>query len=107
MSWQREVDELRHRLELARQMGGPESVARQHSHGKLTVRERIELLADPGSFREFSRLAGQPTYENDELVAFTLAYKEERDLSAACETVLKKPAAGVHEEWRAWVLKTY
>jgi acetyl-CoA carboxylase carboxyltransferase component len=71
VSWQREVDELRRRLELARQMGGAEGVARQHSRGKLTVRERIELLVDPGSFREFSGLAGRATYENDELVSFT------------------------------------
>src|SRR2546428_3503962 len=33
-------------------MGGPEKVARQHSLGKLTVRERVELLFDPGTFLE-------------------------------------------------------
>jgi methylmalonyl-CoA decarboxylase subunit alpha len=33
-------------------MGGPDKVARQHSLGKMTVRERIELLFDPGSFLE-------------------------------------------------------
>ncbi len=32
--------------------GGPERVARQHKAGKLTARERIDLLLDPGSFRE-------------------------------------------------------
>lgn len=32
--------------------GGPERVARQHKSGKLTARERIDLLLDPGSFRE-------------------------------------------------------
>jgi methylmalonyl-CoA decarboxylase subunit alpha len=33
-------------------MGGADKIARQHSLGKLTVRERIELLFDPGSFLE-------------------------------------------------------
>jgi propionyl-CoA carboxylase beta chain len=32
--------------------GGPERVAAQHKRGKLTARERIELLLDPGSFEE-------------------------------------------------------
>lgn len=32
--------------------GGPDQIERQHSRGKLTARERIEHLVDPGSFRE-------------------------------------------------------
>jgi len=39
-------------------MGGPELVERQHSLGKLTVRERIELLFDAGTFVESGLLAG-------------------------------------------------
>ncbi len=35
--------------------GGPERIARQHEAGKLTARERIEELLDPGSFVEFDR----------------------------------------------------
>ncbi len=34
---------------------GPKSIARQHARGKLTARERIDLLVDPGSFRELDR----------------------------------------------------
>jgi propionyl-CoA carboxylase beta chain len=34
------------------QGGGDERVARQHAKGKLTARERIDLLLDPGSFQE-------------------------------------------------------
>jgi acetyl-CoA carboxylase carboxyltransferase component len=37
-------------------MGGPEKVERQHTLGKLTVRERLELLFDPDSFVEFGLL---------------------------------------------------
>ena len=34
----------------------PAAIARQHERGKLTARERIDRLADPGSFREFGAL---------------------------------------------------
>ncbi len=33
--------------------GGESAVEKQHSKGKLTARERIELLVDPGTFQEF------------------------------------------------------
>ena len=37
--------------------GSEQAVAKQHERGKLTARERIELLLDPGSFTEFDELA--------------------------------------------------
>ncbi|HEY7282647.1 MAG TPA: acyl-CoA carboxylase subunit beta [Actinomycetota bacterium] len=40
-----------------RAMGGAERIERQHAEGKLTVRERLDLLFDPGTFSEFSLLA--------------------------------------------------
>src|SRR5262245_58230080 len=40
-------------------MGGPERVARQHERGKLTVRDRLDLLFDAGSFVELGLLAHQ------------------------------------------------
>jgi len=70
MVWQPELDELKHRRHLAAQMGGKEGIERQYSRGKLTVRERISALADPGSFQEIGGLAGSATYEGDKLVAF-------------------------------------
>ena len=45
-----EIEEICRRREAALAMGGPQKVARQRAAGKLTVRERIDLLADPGSF---------------------------------------------------------
>jgi acetyl-CoA carboxylase carboxyltransferase component len=36
----------------AKAAGGPEAVAKQHSLGKLTARERIDALMDPGTFVE-------------------------------------------------------
>jgi len=65
VTWQPELDELRRREELARRMGGDERVARQHASGRLTVRERIERLLDPGSFHETGALAGKASYGRD------------------------------------------
>ena len=39
-------------------MGGEAKVARQHDNGKLTVRERIDELLDPGTFHEVGTLTG-------------------------------------------------
>ena len=72
MSWQQEIDELARRHALKEAMGGPSGIERQHSQGKLTVRERIDLLADPGSFDEMGKLQGKATYDdNGELATFT------------------------------------
>ena len=38
MSWEKDVDELRQREQLAYAMGGPDKVARQHEFNKLTIR---------------------------------------------------------------------
>src|SRR5437763_12374476 len=65
MSWQPEIDDLRRREEMARRMGGPDKIKRQHDGGKLTVRERIDLLLDPGSFHEIGALAGRAQYGAD------------------------------------------
>ena len=47
------VKELVERRASARLGGGEKRIEAQHSKGKLTARERIELLLDPGSFEEF------------------------------------------------------
>ena len=64
MSWQAEVDEIKKRKELARAQGGAESIARHHSFGKLTLRERIEALLDTDSFREQGPMAGGATLDD-------------------------------------------
>ena len=71
--WQPEVDEIAERRRLALGLGGPERVQRQHDQGKLTIRERIEGVLDPGSFHELGRLAGVSRRENGKLVEVTPA----------------------------------
>jgi acetyl-CoA carboxylase carboxyltransferase component len=63
MSWEREIEELKRRQALAREHGGPERVKRHKDAGKLTARERIDLLLDPGSFREIGSVAGKASYD--------------------------------------------
>ena len=65
VGWQPELDELRAREVLARELGGRERVARQHAGGRLTVRERIDRLLDPGSFHEVGATAGKAEYGPD------------------------------------------
>jgi acetyl-CoA carboxylase carboxyltransferase component len=52
------VDDLHERREKAKLGGGEEKIALQHERGKLTARERIDLLVDPGTFVEIGIQAG-------------------------------------------------
>jgi acetyl-CoA carboxylase carboxyltransferase component len=71
MSWESDIEELRRREVLARQMGGRDKLKRQHDAGRLTVRERIDALLDPDSFHEIGALAGRAKYaSNEEIDAF-------------------------------------
>ena len=66
MGWENEVKEIVSRKEMAKQLGGPESVARHHKAGKLTVRERIDQVLDSGSFQEIGASPGRPNTTNRE-----------------------------------------
>jgi len=50
------IDVLRDKVRRAVEGGGPERRERQHREGKLTARERVELLLDDGSFEELDEL---------------------------------------------------
>ena len=50
------IEELKKRLAAAEVGGGKDRIERQHAAGKLTARERIELLLDAGSFVEIDAL---------------------------------------------------
>ncbi|KAA0910425.1 acyl-CoA carboxylase subunit beta [Pusillimonas sp. ANT_WB101] len=72
MSWQKELDELERRKQMAYKMGGDEKLARHREKGRLPVRERIEQLVDAGSFQEVGALSGSSVYdEHGVLTDFT------------------------------------
>ncbi|WP_127107913.1 acyl-CoA carboxylase subunit beta [Pararhodobacter zhoushanensis] len=72
--WHTEIADIEHRRALAREMGGDEGIARQRRSGKQTVRERVDQLCDPDSFREFGSLVGKAVYGDDgALESFTPA----------------------------------
>lgn len=74
--WQQALDQADELRDLAHARLAPGSddpgVVRQRSRDKLTCRERIDLLLDPGSFREIGSLAGFSSYDDaGEVAAFT------------------------------------
>ena len=60
--WKPELDELAQRRQWAEGLGGDEAVAKHTTGGRLTIRGRIEGLADAGSFREVGKLTGTAQY---------------------------------------------
>jgi acetyl-CoA carboxylase carboxyltransferase component len=56
--WSSVLEDLRRREEQARAMGGAERLARQRRGGRLDARQRVDVLLDPGSFRELGTLVG-------------------------------------------------
>ena len=74
MSWENEVKELERRRHLAKQQGGKEGIAKQHAKGRLTIRERIDVLLDPNSFREHGQATASPVYDDhDEILEYAPA----------------------------------
>ena len=65
MTWKAETDEIARRRKLALNQGGTEAIAKQHSQNRLTIRERIEKLIDPGSLEEVGPAAGTPHYDDN------------------------------------------
>ena len=54
---------LEERRKVARQGGGEKRIEAQHARGKLTARERIDLLLDPGSFEEIDMFVEHDCHE--------------------------------------------
>ncbi len=57
------VSQVRNEEEQIREGGGPKAIENQHSKGRLTARERISLLVDPGTFFEIGSFAAYGMYE--------------------------------------------
>ncbi len=73
MSWRDEVEGIEERRRRAQALGGADAVETHHARGRLTVRERIGRLADPGSFREQGPIAGHGETDEDGHLHFTPA----------------------------------
>ncbi|SVE14026.1 uncharacterized protein METZ01_LOCUS466880, partial [marine metagenome] len=102
MTWDPEIEEINRRRALAREMGGVDRIAQQHSLGKLTVRERIEELVDSDSFLERGILGGVGTYdEKENLVEFVpkstvfgIAKIDARPVSVTGQDFTARPGSG-------------
>lgn len=57
------VSAIRNEEEQIREGGGPKAIDSQHGKGRLTARERIQLLVDPGTFFEIGTYAAYRMYE--------------------------------------------
>ena len=57
------VSQVRNEEEKIREGGGPKAIESQHAKSRLTARERINLLADPGSFFELGIYSAHRMYE--------------------------------------------
>jgi 3-methylcrotonyl-CoA carboxylase beta subunit len=58
------VSSVRNEEEKIREGGGPKAIESQHAKGRLTARERIQLLVDPGTFFELGSYAAFGMYED-------------------------------------------
>ena len=74
MNWKKETIELKKRRSLAKKQGGEDAINLQHAKGRLTLRERIGILLDDGSFQEQGEIAGgSETNEKGEIQSLTPA----------------------------------
>ncbi len=76
MNWKSDVEELKLRNKLAKSQGGTEAIKLQHAKGRLTLRERIDLLLDKSSFDEVGKIAGDA--EKDDSGKFLNDYIENK-----------------------------
>jgi len=63
MTIEKKLEELKKKIKSAELGGGQERIERQHQVGKLTARERINLLLDEGSFQEMDKLVVHQSHD--------------------------------------------
>ena len=72
MSWEKDIKEIKKREKLALLHGGKDAVNIQHSKGRKTLRERIDIILDNNSFDEIGKISGSAVYnDKEELKSFT------------------------------------
>ena len=60
---QKNITQLQERENAARLGGGERRIEQQHAKGKLTARERIDLLLDAGSFEEWDKFVEHRSHD--------------------------------------------
>lgn len=73
MPFEEGLKKLKESRNRALEMGGAAKVEKQHNEGKLTVRERVDLLADKGTFREYGMLGTHQSHRPEMAGIFTAA----------------------------------
>jgi len=63
MSYDERLQQLESRKQQSELGGGQARIDRQHNEGKLTARERVALLFDPGSFQELDQLVVHRSFD--------------------------------------------
>ena len=81
MNWKSDVEELKLRNKLAKSQGGTEAINLQHAKGRLTLRERIDLLLDKSSFDEVGKIAGDAEKDEKEKYQISLPQTSFLDLA--------------------------
>ena len=77
------LKDLKARQDKEKAAGGPQAIDKQHQSGKLTARERLDLLFDPGSFAEIGELVMDRLKGLDKVayVRFASVYREFGDVA--------------------------
>ncbi len=99
-------EELEARRQEAYAGGGEARVAKQHAAGKLTARERLDVLLDPGSFEEYdlykthrctdfgmadNKIAGDGVVTGSGTIAGKLVYVFSQDFTGFWRLALRNP----------------
>ena len=77
--------------------GGIKRIEKQHEKKKLTARERIELLMDPGSFVELDKFVEQKTMQQK-----SIYFWKKKSISAMVSSQVTEPSMG---DWCIFSLK--
>ncbi len=72
MPWEKAIEDIEYVRGLGQELGGPDRVKRHHERGYYTIRERIDKIADAGSFVEYGPMVGAAEFDDDgNLLEFT------------------------------------
>jgi len=89
------IEELRQRQAVSLEHGGTERMARQHNQGKLTARERVDLLFDADTLEEIGQLA---THVHTPVTTIPNKHTPADGVIAGFGRIDGRPAAVVAEE---------